>query len=46
MSKLLARIKLSSEFLKNSTSSNKFKIKPKQKATRRVFNKNFRKIYN
>tara|TARA_Y100000591_G_scaffold42078_1_gene31093 strand:+ start:523 stop:726 length:204 start_codon:yes stop_codon:yes gene_type:complete len=33
--------KFSPEFLKNSTSSNKFKIKPKQKATKIIFKTTF-----
>ena len=33
--------KLSPEFLKNSTSSNKFKIKPKQKAAKIIFKTTF-----
>ena len=33
--------KLSPEFLKNSTSSNKFKIKPKQKAKKITFKTTF-----
>tara|TARA_B100001559_G_C16417980_1_gene583670 strand:- start:512 stop:784 length:273 start_codon:yes stop_codon:yes gene_type:complete len=37
--KVNGRIKLSPEFLKNSTSSNKFKINPKQKEIRIVLNK-------
>tara|TARA_B100000530_G_scaffold85588_1_gene52099 strand:- start:186 stop:536 length:351 start_codon:yes stop_codon:yes gene_type:complete len=37
--KIIGRNKLSPEFLKNSTSSNKFKIKPKQKEIKIALNK-------
>ena len=38
---IIGRNKLSPEFLKNSTSSNKFKIRPKQKAIKIELRKNF-----